>query len=92
MRKIVAYCAVVLLGIVLPGAVPAASAQGNADGGPHGPSTQGATTIVTVEPKGSGSVVLFVSDPAFRLFWRATTPLLLNALMYGTSAGLGGRN
>jgi hypothetical protein len=48
--------------------------------------------LVGVEAKGSGSVVLFVADPAFRLFWRATTPLLLNALMYGTSAGLGGRN
>ena len=27
----------------------------------------------------------------FRLFWRATTPLLLNALLYGPSTGLGAR-
>ena len=31
----------------------------------------------------SGAV--FAQDPAFRLFWRGTMPLLLNALMYGPS-------
>jgi hypothetical protein len=47
--------------------------------------------LVSAEPRGNGSVILFLHDPAFRLFWRATTPLLLNAVMYGTSTGLGGR-
>jgi Zinc carboxypeptidase len=47
--------------------------------------------LVGVEPRGRGSVVLFAQDPAYRLFWRAPTPILLNALLYGPSAGLGGR-
>lgn len=47
--------------------------------------------LVSAEKKGRGSVVLFVQDPAFRLFWRATTPLFLNAVLYGPSSGLGGR-
>jgi hypothetical protein len=32
---------------------------------------------------GRGSVVLFADDPLFRLFWRATHPLYLNALLLG---------
>jgi hypothetical protein len=47
--------------------------------------------LVGTETKGQGSVVLFAQDPAYRLFWRATTPILLNALLYGPSTGLGGR-
>lgn len=47
--------------------------------------------LVSAEKKGRGSVILFVQDPAFRLFWRATTPLFLNAVLYGPSSGLGGR-
>jgi hypothetical protein len=47
--------------------------------------------LVGTEARGRGSVVLFAQDPAFRLFWRATTPLLLNAVLYGPSMGLGGR-
>ena len=47
--------------------------------------------LVGTEAKGQGSVVLFAQDPAYRLFWRATTPILLNALLYGPSTGLGGR-
>jgi hypothetical protein len=51
MKRIVAYCAAVLLGgVVLPGGVAAALAQGN-EGGPQGPSA-----IVTVEPKGGGEL------------------------------------
>jgi hypothetical protein len=32
---------------------------------------------------GRGSIVLFAGDPLFRLFWRATHPLFLNALLLG---------
>jgi hypothetical protein len=46
--------------------------------------------LVGVEGRGKGSVVLFAQNPAFRLFWRATTPIFLNAVLYGPSAGLGG--
>jgi hypothetical protein len=47
--------------------------------------------LVGMETRGRGGVVLFAQDPAFRLFWRATTPLLLNAILYGPSTGVGGR-
>lgn len=47
--------------------------------------------LVGTEQRGRGSVVLFAQDPAYRLFWRATTPIFLNALLYGPSAGMGGR-
>lgn len=47
--------------------------------------------LVGTETRGRGSVVLFAQDPAYRLFWRATTPILLNAVLYGPSTGLGGR-
>ncbi|MEM7165890.1 MAG: M14 family metallopeptidase [Planctomycetota bacterium] len=33
------------------------------------------------ERSGSGTVVLFAGDPNFRLFWRGTTPLFLNAVL-----------
>jgi Zinc carboxypeptidase len=48
--------------------------------------------LVGMEPRGSGAIVLFAQDPAFRLFWRATAPIFLNAVLYGPSAGIGGRN
>jgi hypothetical protein len=48
--------------------------------------------LVGAEARGSGSVVLFVQEPDFRLFWRGTMPLLLNAVMYGHALGLSGRN
>jgi hypothetical protein len=48
--------------------------------------------LVGAEAHGSGSVVLFVQEPDFRLFWRGTMPLLLNAVMYGPALGLVGRN
>ncbi len=47
--------------------------------------------LVGAENRGRGSVVVFAEDPDFRLFWHATAPILLNALLYGPSAGLGGR-
>jgi hypothetical protein len=47
--------------------------------------------LVGTEPRGRGSVVLFSQDPAYRLFWRATAPILLNAVLFGPSTGLGGR-
>jgi hypothetical protein len=33
---------------------------------------------------GRGTVVLFADDPLFRLFWRSTQPLLLNAILLGS--------
>ncbi len=48
--------------------------------------------LVGIEQRGSGSVVLFVQEPDFRLFWRGTEPLLLNAVMYGPALGLVGKN
>ncbi|HEX4961137.1 MAG TPA: M14 family metallopeptidase [Thermoanaerobaculia bacterium] len=47
--------------------------------------------LVGSETRGRGSVVLFAQDPAYRLFWRGTAPILLNALLYGPSTGLGRR-
>ena len=47
--------------------------------------------LVGLEPRGDGALVLFAQDPAYRLFWRGTMPILLNALLYGPSVGLGGR-
>jgi len=48
--------------------------------------------LVGAEAHGSGSVVIFVQEPDFRLFWRGTMPLLLNAIMYGPELGLVGKN
>jgi len=47
--------------------------------------------LVGQEARGKGSLVLFAEDPDFRLFWRSTAPIFLNALLYGPSVGLGGR-
>jgi hypothetical protein len=47
--------------------------------------------LVGMEPRGSGALVLFAQDPAYRLFWRATAPIFLNAVLFGPSAGVGGR-
>jgi len=41
--------------------------------------------LMAAESKGKGKVVVFTQDPAFRLFWRGTMPLLLNAVLYGPS-------
>ena len=43
--------------------------------------------LVTSEQVGDGRLVLFAQDPAFRGFWRATMPLLLNAVLYAPSWG-----
>jgi hypothetical protein len=47
--------------------------------------------LASVEKHGRGSVVLFAQEPSYRLFWRGTMPLLLNAALYGPSLGFGGR-
>ncbi len=47
--------------------------------------------LASVEKHGRGSVVLFAQEPSYRLFWRGTMPLLLNATLYGQSLGFGGR-
>jgi hypothetical protein len=41
--------------------------------------------LAASERRGDGRVVVFTQDPAFRLFWRGTMPLLLNALLLGPS-------
>ncbi|HXU31711.1 MAG TPA: M14 family zinc carboxypeptidase [Thermoanaerobaculia bacterium] len=47
--------------------------------------------LASVESHGHGAIVLFAQEPSYRLFWRGTMPLLLNAALYGPSLGLGGR-
>ena len=42
---------------------------------------QGSVYVVS-EPFGKGSVVTFADEPHFRLFWRGTLPILLNAVLY----------
>ncbi len=46
--------------------------------------------LASVERQGRGSVVLFAQEPDFRLFWRGTAPLFLNAVTYGPTLS-GGR-
>lgn len=46
--------------------------------------------LVAVEAAGDGLVVLFAQEPGFRLFWRGTMPLFLNAVMLGPSLEAGG--
>ncbi len=41
--------------------------------------------LVGTHTRGSGGVILFAQEPAYRLFWRSTAPLFLNAVMYGPS-------
>jgi hypothetical protein len=41
--------------------------------------------LMASERRGDGRVVVFTQDPAFRLFWRGTMPLLLNALLLAPS-------
>ncbi|HEV8632405.1 MAG TPA: M14 family zinc carboxypeptidase [Thermoanaerobaculia bacterium] len=43
------------------------------------------TLLMGAETRGRGRVVVFTQDPAFRLFWRGTMPLLLDAVLYGPS-------
>ena len=46
--------------------------------------------LVSLEPTGRGAVVLFAHEPDFRLFWRGTAPLFLNAVLYLPSLTGGG--
>ncbi len=41
--------------------------------------------LVGTHPRGQGGVILFAQEPAYRLFWRSTAPIFLNAVMYGPS-------
>ncbi len=41
--------------------------------------------LVSFERQGRGAVVLFAQEPDFRLFWRGTAPLFLNAALFGPS-------
>ena len=41
------------------------------------------TAFVVDEPTGDGHVIMIAGSPAFRLFWRSTERLLLNAVIYG---------
>ncbi|HYM62839.1 MAG TPA: M14 family zinc carboxypeptidase [Thermoanaerobaculia bacterium] len=45
---------------------------------------KGAAYLVN-EPYGKGTVITFADDPHFRLFWRGTLPLFLNAVLYSPS-------
>ena len=45
---------------------------------------QGAPYLA-IESEGRGKIITFADDPNFRLFWRATYPLLMNALLYSPS-------
>jgi hypothetical protein len=47
--------------------------------------------LVGTESRGRGSVVVFAQDPLYRLFWRATTPILLNVLLHAPSLGAAAR-
>ncbi len=47
--------------------------------------------VVATESRGRGGVAFFAQDPAFRMFWRGTMPILLNAVLFGPTLGLGGR-
>jgi hypothetical protein len=41
------------------------------------------TAYAVDEPTGDGHVIMIEGSPAFRLFWRSTERLLLNAVVYG---------
>jgi hypothetical protein len=43
------------------------------------------SVYVTSEKVGRGQVITFADDPHYRLFWRGTLPLFLNAVLYGPS-------
>jgi len=45
---------------------------------------KGAVWLVS-EPFGRGQVITFADEPHFRLFWRGTLPLFMNAILYGPS-------
>jgi hypothetical protein len=43
------------------------------------------SVYVVSEPFGKGQVITFADDPHFRLFWRGTLPIFLNAVLYAPS-------
>jgi hypothetical protein len=43
------------------------------------------SVYVADEKYGRGQVITFADDPHFRLFWRGTLPMFLNAVVYGPS-------
>jgi hypothetical protein len=43
------------------------------------------SVYVVSEPFGRGQVITFADDPHFRLFWRGTLPIFLNAVLYSPS-------
>ena len=43
------------------------------------------SVLAGLEPQEKGRVMVFAHNPAFRLFWRATMPTLLHALLHGPS-------
>jgi hypothetical protein len=45
---------------------------------------KGAVYMVS-EPYGKGQVITFADEPHFRLFWRGTLPLFMNAILYSPS-------
>ena len=45
---------------------------------------KGAVYMVS-EPFGRGQVITFADEPHFRLFWRGTLPLFMNAILYSPS-------
>ncbi|HET7436980.1 MAG TPA: M14 metallopeptidase family protein [Thermoanaerobaculia bacterium] len=45
---------------------------------------KGAAYLVS-EPAGNGQIITFADEPHFRLFWRGTLPLFLNAVIYSPS-------
>jgi hypothetical protein len=57
---------------------------------PEAESRLAGSLLVGMEKRGNGGIVMFAQDPEFRLFWRATTPILLDAILYGPSTGVGG--
>ncbi|HEU4523149.1 MAG TPA: hypothetical protein VFT12_14165, partial [Thermoanaerobaculia bacterium] len=45
----------------------------------------GGSAYLVSEPVGRGSVITFADEPHYRLFWRGTLPLFLNAVLYSPS-------
>ncbi len=43
------------------------------------------SAFLVSEPYGRGNVITFADEPHFRLFWRGTLPLFLNAVLYSPS-------
>ena len=43
------------------------------------------SAYLVAEPYGSGSIITFADEPYYRLFWRGTLPLFMNAILYTPS-------